>query len=1121
MGVAPAREAAEHGLAGRSAGDAADARPFGRAVAFCSLAAAVLGVFGVLGWVSGRHTLASVRLDYIPMAPSTGLAFLLLGASLFLQVRVPGRPAVAAAGAAAAGVVFVLAGLKLVEFFAGFPLSIEAFLLRDGGTFGGVPAGRMSPITAGAFLMASSAALLVRRDRRGARGRTAWAAGAATGVLAVMLVVLLGYLYGEPLLYGGGIIPVALPTAGAFLFLGTGLIAAAGPNHAPLRLFVGPSARALLMRTFLPVTVVSLLASGLLYNVVPNYVRVNHALLSAVIALTSALIVSVVIGQTARVIGGVIDSAEAERLRDQNRALQDSQALYHSLVENLPLNIFRKDAAGRFTFGNGQFFQTLGKRPGEVLGRTDADLYPAELAEKYRQDDRRVLETGGVFEAVERHARPDGGTIFVEVKKTPLYDAAGGIIGTQAIFWDVTARERAQEALQKAKEAAEAATRAKSEFLANMSHEIRTPMNGVLGMTDLALDTELTSEQREYLGMVKSSADQLLVLLNDILDFSKIEAGKLDLEPVPFALRDSLGDTVSTLAQRAHAKGLELACHVLSDVPDGLIGDPGRLRQIVVNLAGNAIKFTEAGEVVVEVAAEDPAAEAPLLHFAVRDTGIGIAPEKQRVIFEAFSQADSSTTRRYGGTGLGLAISTQLVSMMGGRVWVESAPGAGSTFHFTARFGRAPESALAAPPFEPVPLHNLPVLVVDDNATNRRILQEMLTNWGMRPTVVDGGAAALAAVEAAQERGEPYALVLLDGMMPEMDGFELAGRLRERPGPARATFMMLSSAAQSGDRARCQALGMSAYLTKPIKQSDLLDAIMNAVGAPDEEEDDDRAVLPAPAPAPPAPPPPGAVRSLRLLLAEDNAVNQRLAVRLLEKRGHHVVVAGNGKEALEALERQPFDAVLMDVQMPEMDGFEATRAIREKEQRGGGKRVPIVAMTAHAMKGDRERCLAQGMDGYVSKPLQAGVLMAVIEDLVEGRAARPGETRPGGSPAGAPPCLDREAALERVGGDRDLLHEIAGLFLEETPVLMERMDAALRQRDAAALERAAHSLKGSAATFGAASVAEAAAELEALARGADFARAEAALGALEEAVGRLRPALTALRDEAAAGAPGV
>ncbi len=818
------------------------------------------------------------------------------------------------------------------------------------------------------------------------------------------------------------------------------------------------------------------------------------------------------------------------------QALRDSEFRTRMIVETALDAFIAMDHEGAIIDWNAQAESTFGWAERDVLGRPLVEvIIPPRFRKAHQIGMERYLVTGQAkilgqrLELMALHR--DGQEFPVEITisalrldERRLENGVRSLDGRQegapldrsphskdsivfaAFIHDITNRKAAEAALREAKEAAESANRAKSDFLANMSHEIRTPMNAIIGMTELVLDTPLADAQREYLLTVRESGDALLRVINDILDFSKIEAGKMDLIPDVFSLREMLGDAMKSLAVRAHREHLELAFRVASDVPETLIGDAGRLRQIVVNLVGNAIKFTQRGEVVLDVSSAESGAglqpaldHVPLqqrqtiqegssagqvtnlphdgvivtptivLHFYIRDTGIGIAPEKQTLIFEAFEQADTSTTRRYGGTGLGLAISQRLVRLMGGRIWVDSELGIGSTFHFTARFV-VPPASLEPVAARTVVMHGTRVLIVDDNATNRLILEEMLGNWGLEPVCAASARQALECLREATRTDRPFSIVLSDLHMPDADGFMLAKAIREQPTLAHTLVLMLTSGDRQGDLAKCRELDISAYLFKPIKQSELFNALVATLGVNGVEG---RAV-PKPAAVLEELPP------LRILLAEDSRANQKLAVGLLTKWGHRVTVANNGVEAVRAWseppEGRPFDVVLMDVQMPEMDGFEATAAIRERE-RSLGRHTPIVAMTAHAMKGDRERCLAAGMDGYIAKPIRQQEVVAVLRQSLAGEtglfrltaehdALAPREEDSSPTGAAATRRLNWKQALRFVADDRDLLSEVLAAFVEECPQLQARLRQAAADEDWVTVAKTSHALQAALRLFG-------------------------------------------------------
>jgi PAS domain S-box-containing protein len=896
--------------------------------------------------------------------------------------------------------------------------------------------------------------------------------------------------------------------------------------------------------------------------------------------------------------------------------LRHSEARYRSLVESLPLNVFRKDGDGRLVYANQNYQNEIHMSWEQLKGKTDYDLFPPHLAQKYRRDDAIVTASRKVFEDVEEHRQPNGETIYVQVLKSPVYDAHGAVVGIQGMFWDVSAKRRAEEALRAsdarfrslvrsnvmgilvvhedgsiseandaflelvgytredleagrlrwdlltasehaardqfgieqlkstgtsapwekdlirkdgrripvlngiatlkgsrdrclcfvvdlsiqkeaeaqlkaAKEAADQANRAKSAFVANMSHEIRTPMNAILGMTELVLDTQLAADQRENLMIVQESGEALLSLINNILDFSKIEAGKLDIEEVEFGLRDSVAGILKSLAVSAHKRGIEIVLRVDPSVPDRLIGDPTRLRQVLVNLVGNAIKFTEKGDVVVRVSIDSRDSESLQLHLMVSDTGIGIPADKRESVFLPFEQVDSSRARKYGGTGLGLAICIKLVKLIGGRIWFEDNPRGGTTFHATGCFRIGAGVLTNGLGRGRVDLRGAKILVVDDNAASRAALEECLRVWGMLPTAVADASSALRLFEEMPASEAPFAIALVDAHMPGFDGFALVDQIKRRTPASVVSFvMLLHSVNRANDLVRCEQVGAAGYLIKPIDHSDLFDTLVGLLDQDDttnvviqESEAIERQYR---------------VTGLQILLAEDSPFNQKLALGVLGKRGHQVHIANNGHEAVALAATREFDLIFMDIQMPRMDGLEATKRIRDVEQ-GNGRHIPIVAMTAQAMKGMRERCLSVGMDDYLVKPVRAREIYDKIESLFANRVPAPAATLQRAAEQ-APPdraSINWGAAMTTVDGDEDLLRSVVEAFLEECPTLIERIRLAIASADAAVLHRAAHTVKGATRTFGVDSASATAAELEELGRRGEFDAARPVFARLE------------------------
>jgi PAS domain S-box-containing protein len=758
-------------------------------------------------------------------------------------------------------------------------------------------------------------------------------------------------------------------------------------------------------------------------------------------------------GRIIRSVGMVHDVTERKQAE---AALRESELSYRQMLDSIPGMVFTTRSDGFCDYQSQQWVDFTGVPMSEHLGDGWTKLLHPDDRPRAFSAWRNAVEERAPYDLEYRVRRQDGEYEWFKVRGRPISNEAGEIVRWFGTALNIDRLVRTQKELRQAKTTAEAATRAKSEFLANMSHEIRTPMNAIIGMTELTLDTPLSRQQREYLEMVQSSAESLLKVINDILDFSKIEAGLLEFEAAAFNLRDLVGKTAHILAVRAHQKGLELGFRIDPATPDTLVGDAGRLRQVLINLIGNAVKFTEQGEILLQVevvtAEEDGKCH---LRFAVSDTGIGIPADKMNLLFRHFSQIDSSAARRFAGTGLGLAISRQIVEGMGGTILAHSVEGEGSTFSFTVAFA-LPQQSATVPALRPQPnLEGMRVLIIDDNETNQRILTEMLASWGMAPDVAAGGREGIERLRTAATAGKPFRLLLLDERMPEMDGFAVAEEIRSDANLPELNIMMLSSGDVPAAATRCRQAGIATYLIKPLRQSELFDTLMETFGRQTiQEPETPPAAADHPSLASGAP---------RILLAEDNRINQALARTLLEKRGWTVQTAANGNEAVAAWRKGGIDLILMDVQMPEVDGFQATRLIRQ-EERTLGERTPIIGLTAHAMKGDREECLEAGMDDYVPKPVRAEALYATVEHWMTGGGGAPG--------------INLSAALQTVNGDRDFLAGLAVQFTRDYPPSRENLQAALDRQDLQQVEGIAHSLKSVVGIFGANKAAELLQKLE-------------------------------------------
>ena len=1001
------------------------------------------------------------------MNPTTAVAFILSSIALwfvqsadFRRIRV----------AQVCAVIVLLVGLiKLCELIGFFDIGIDQMLFRDQlfDALLGKP-NRIAPNTALNFFLLGAALLLFNFGKT--KNRDSFPAQyPAILVLLTSFVAIVGYLYGATSFYLVVTYnPMAIHTAVSFLLLAGGLLLLK-PSQGIVNEAISPLIGGQVIRRFFPLVVLIPLVLGWLrlYGEQKGFYAAQMG--TALLVVTIIVILGTIIISNARLMNNA-----AVKLAQTENALSEAAKRERATIENALDVICTIDVEGRFTSVNPACFRMWGYHPEELLGRQYIDFVASEDVPKTKEVAASII-SGKEATNFENRYRHKNRTL-VNVMWTAYWSESEQLMF--AVAHDITERKRIEEELEQTRDAALESVRLKSEFLANMSHEIRTPMNGVLGMIGLLLDTNLSEEQRDYALTVQSSADGLLRIIDDILDFSKIEAGQLQFETIDFDLSEAVEGAVELLAERAQNKEIELASVIYTGVPTALRSDPGRLRQILTNLIGNAVKFTATGEVTISVQKKSETDKHVLLRFEVADTGIGISEEERKKLFRAFVQADGSTTRKYGGTGLGLAISKQLVEMMGGDIGVESEPGKGSTFWFTARFEKQTSPALPALTAGEASLAGLRVLIVDDNATNRRIFAHQTASWGMAATKAESGAQALEKLRAAAERQEPFDVAILDLMMPEMDGFELARRIKADATVSKTHLVLLPSYGKRGHGQLARDLEIAAYLQKPVRQSQLyncLTTIINEASAVAEAQQSPRLITQhslgrvSPQKAIPV----NGSAKARMLVAEDNIVNQKVALKQLQSLGYAADVVSNGREAVEAVINHRYEVVLMDCQMPIADGFEATAEIRRRE--GDSTRTIIIAMTAHALAGERERCLAAGMDDYISKPVKIETLGLTLKKWQVQTDEKPTAAQTEKRAAAIETSDNKSVDIEVLAGFRDLqqtgepdvVTELIDLFLEDAVKRMTILKQAAEKSDAHTINEQAHAVKGSSGNIGA------------------------------------------------------